>query len=154
MSRKRRILIILVVATLMFIWTQSAMDPEKSSEESGFVMRIVAPVLELFLGKGNVTEHFVRKLAHFTEYAILGAEIILLMFDIRGSGAKTVALSGNFSLTAAVVDETIQIFSGRGSSLKDVWLDFAGAMFGIAISFFLKYRIMKSHSGDEPHPGQ
>ena len=29
-------------------------------------------MLELFTGKGNVTDHLVRKLAHFCEYAALG----------------------------------------------------------------------------------
>ena len=31
------------------------------------------------------------------------------------------------------IDETIQIFSGRGSAIRDVWLDFSGAAAAILI---------------------
>ena len=36
-------------------------------------------------------------------------------------------------LLAAFLDETLQLFSGRGSMVADVWLDFAGVVFGVAV---------------------
>ena len=44
-----------------------------SSQESRRFGQLLAPLLELFAGEGNVTDHLVRKLAHFAEYAMLGA---------------------------------------------------------------------------------
>ena len=55
------------------------------------------------------------------------------------SGRKrlTTALVWGLCLFAALVDETIQIFSGRGSQIPDVWLDGAGALSGLALSLGL-----------------
>ena len=78
---------------------------------------------ELFVGKGNVTEHFVRKLAHFTEFFVLGLELAVLFCSFS---SKPIL----FSLLVALTDETIQLFTGRGSQVKDVWLDFFGACTG------------------------
>ena len=77
LRKLEKLLAVFIVLTLVFIWGQSVMDRELSSEESGFVMRLVTPVLELIVGRGNVTEHMVRKLAHFCEFALLGAEMSL-----------------------------------------------------------------------------
>lgn len=131
MKKMKRFLLVLLILTVAFIWVHSAMDPETSANESGWVMKIVEPFLELFVGEGNVTEHLVRKLAHFSEFALLGFELLAYISICRGSSSfSNAAYSCNFALITAVIDETVQIFSGRGSSLKDVWLDFAGALFG------------------------
>ena len=63
---------ILTVLQLAFIFSQSILDAPSSSEESSFVLKIVTPVFEIFVGRGNVTEALVRKAAHFTEFAVLG----------------------------------------------------------------------------------
>ena len=44
-----------------------------SSQESRRGGQLLAPLIELFAGEGNVTDHLVRKLAHFTEYGLLCA---------------------------------------------------------------------------------
>lgn len=125
MNNKRKILIVLLVITLMFIWGNSLFDKEASAQESRLVVRI----LEIVFGQGNVSEHFVRKLAHFAEYTVLGMELY--------------ALSGRFMLGAAhgmfaaVIDETIQLMVNRGSNLADVWLDFSGVVFGSVILVLL-----------------
>ena len=77
MKKKRVLLLILIVLTLLFIWGNSLLSREQSSDESAWVMHLVTPLLEAFVGKGNVTEHLVRKLAHFTEFAMLGFELLL-----------------------------------------------------------------------------
>jgi len=132
---RKRILTVLIILTLCFIWGHSLMSREDSSNESGWVTGIVTPLLELFVGKGNVTEHLVRKLAHFCEYALLGAELFCY-FTLRDlNGSRRFLHSGLLAeahvMFTAMVDETIQIFSGRGSQLQDVWLDSAGGVAGI-----------------------
>lgn len=142
--RTKKILAAVIVLTLIFIWGHSLVDRENSAKESGFVLRLLTPVLELVLGKGNVTEHFVRKLAHFGEFFVLGAEL-LWFFSL--SAAETAGADGCFDhfpvrpgltalahgMFAAFTDETLQIFSGRGSQIPDVWLDIAGAAAGILL---------------------
>ena len=69
---KKTILTVLLVLMLLFIWGHSMVPAEASAAESGRVGALLTPFLELFVGKGNVTDHLVRKLAHFSEYAALG----------------------------------------------------------------------------------
>lgn len=131
------ILIICTIVTLIFIWVQSVLPGDISSQQSGFVMGIVRPFLELFTGKGNVTEHLVRKLAHFTEFSVLGVEagfIFGIYIRKRSLNAWTALLKAVVSCAlAAFIDETIQVFSGRGPAITDVWIDTAGALLGAAI---------------------
>ena len=78
----------------------------------------------------DVLNFAVRKLAHFVEYAILGA------LAWRADRRLLVALG--FAMAVAVVDETQQAFTMfRTGSPFDVLLDCAGAATGLA---FLRWR--------------
>ena len=139
--RSKKTLTVLIIVTLAVIWGHSLLGREASSEESGFVMKLLAPLLELIVGKGNVTEHLVRKLAHFCEFFVLGAEL-LLFFALSKSRKNAFLLALSHGLFTALMDETIQIFSGRGPMIQDVWLDFsgvtAGALLMLAVKVFFK----------------
>lgn len=135
-KRKKKIIILslVIVVTLAVIWGHSCMSMEDSSEESGFFFDLLCPFLELFAGKGNVTEHFIRKMAHFTEFMGLGLELMLyfrLIMDIRLP--LTMVTAWVTGTMCALIDETVQIFSGRGSMIADVWLDSAGCVTGVLI---------------------
>ena len=132
-TRSKKILTVVIVVTLAVIWGHSLLGREASSEESSFVMALLTPLLELFVGKGNVTEHLVRKLAHFCEFFILGIEI-QLFFSLLNSKKSAFLLALSYGLFTALVDETIQIFSGRGPMIQDVWLDFSGVTVGSLIA--------------------
>ena len=112
LSRGKKLLILLLVLLLAFIWGHSCMPPDASEDESSTVLELLRPLLSLIVGAENVTLHLVRKLAHFTEFFCLGCVLALL---------------------TGFIDETIQIFSGRGSAVSDVWLDFSGAAAAILI---------------------
>ena len=133
--RKRRVayigLIILILVTIVFIWSNSLQSiPESQAKSIGFLNK-VKPFLEIFVGTGNVTDHLVRKLAHFTEFGTLGCELALLLALRKHINWQSVINSAFFAMVVALTDETIQIFSGRGSQVQDVWLDFAGSCTGI-----------------------
>lgn len=121
MTNKRKVLIALLIITLLFIWGNSLLSKEYSGSES---MRIVV-FLERFFGEGNVSEHFIRKLAHFTEFAVLGAELFGLF--------RRYPLSVTHGLFAAIIDESLQMFSDRSAEVKDVLLDFTGVLFGALV---------------------
>ena len=135
--RSKKTLTVLIIVTLAVIWGHSLLGREASSEESGFVMKLFAPFLELIVGKGNVTEHLVRKLAHFSEFFVLGAEL-LLFFALSKSRKNAFLLALSHSLFTALMDETIQIFSGRGPMIQDVWLDFSGVTAGALLMHAVK----------------
>jgi VanZ family protein len=86
--------------------------------------------------------HFwIRKAAHFFEYAGLGFlafRAALLSFERRG--AATVALG--LALAVAAVDEGHQsTLASRTGSVRDVAIDLAGAAFGVAVRRVLALRL-------------
>ena len=129
----RAVLTVLIVLTLIFIFRNSTDSREESSALSLYVKELVGPILEVFVGKGNVTEHLVRKLAHFTEFFVLGAEFSFLLINEKKAGTAGVSLILLAGLVSALSDETVQLFFERGSSVKDVWLDFGGYCTAVAL---------------------
>lgn len=131
-------LTILIILTLTFIFQNSMESVAQSEEKSTAVMEKVCFLLERVVGKGNVTDHLVRKLAHFFEFSVLGIEMSALSF-LHHSPRRTLYFSVTLplfcGLIAALTDETIQIVSARGSQVQDVWLDFAGVCVGVGVVF-------------------
>ena len=133
------LLLLLIGATLAFIWSRSLKSIPASRAESEAVGAFLKPFLELFVGKGNVTDHLVRKLAHFCEYGLLGVEVTawFVLRDGRGRRTLFIAALGFFT---GFIDETIQFFSGRGNQFSDVMLDLSGfvcGMFGLRLLLWL-----------------
>ena len=138
---RKRVLTILTILLILFIWGNSCLPKQVSSQESGWVTELLRPIFEAMFGEGTLTEHFVRKLAHFTEYAALGCVSALLTLCLPIKMSWRVAYSAMGSLIVALLDETIQIFSGRGPMIQDVWLDFGGAVLGGSIVFLIWHLI-------------
>ena len=67
------VLTVLIILTICFIFGNSLESREVSKEKSGEVMEMLEPLFELIVGEGKVTNHLVRKTAHFVEFFILGA---------------------------------------------------------------------------------
>ena len=135
-------LILIIICTLIFInlcfiWGNSILDKTESGQVSTEVTEIVRPILEPIVGAELYSGGFVRKLAHFVEFGILGGLLSLLMNTLNSkySLRKTsiipyMLMSG---LVAAMIDETIQIFTERGSQVSDVWLDYSGVLTGFIL---------------------
>ena len=126
-ARLRLLLRLILIATLCFIWSNSLVGKEGSASLS----RTVTAWLN---GIGiPVTELFVRKSAHFCEFGLLGYELMLLFWLRSGVRFQNLCNAAFAALLSAVTDETIQSFSGRGSQVLDVVLDFSGALTGILL---------------------
>ena len=134
---KYRRIIAFALLTLMivaFIWSNSCKSGAESGAQSGRVTRFLQSILD---PDGKIPEesfhHFVRKAAHFTEFATLGLALCGLFRAIfRVNGSAHFAMPVLLALMVAVADEYIQLFTGRGSAVADVVLDFSGALFGLA----------------------
>lgn len=135
MCVKRKIQFLLLILTLVFIWGHSCMPIQKSAAESGLVTQLLSPLLEVFVGTGNVTDHLVRKLAHFAEFAALGVQLLLIR---EKQTHVDIARSVEYGFFAAFLDESIQLLSGRGAQIRDVWLDTAGVVFGVVMVYIIK----------------
>ena len=142
MNRKRRIIaIVLLILTLCFIWFQSVLSREASKSESARVLRFISRITER-LFDFTPTEKLIRKCAHAIEYCLLGMEAAVVFADLdraRSSMFRSISLCG----FAALLDETIQIFSGRGSLVSDVWIDIGGATFGVCTVVILMLLLKK-----------
>jgi Predicted integral membrane protein len=126
-------IIVLIIATLAFIWINSSVSPTTSDSISNDVYESVESVTQAVTGSDSLTNHIVRKAAHFIEYAVLGIELSLLLILIKKIRLQPIINCAFAGFATAVIDETIQIFSGRGSNIPDVWIDFAGFCSGFTI---------------------
>ena len=100
----RYILIAADILWVAFIFARSLKAADESTAESAWVLELVRIIIP------SASMHFVRKLAHFTEYFILGA---LLFATMQSFGAKKLAmvLAPAGCLAAAVTDELLQTLS-------------------------------------------
>ena len=130
------VLTLLICLTVGFIWGNSLPSKAQSSKTSSGVYAAVKPVLDVVFGVDKVTHGTFRKMAHFSEFFLLGAEVSLLYLLIFGFDWKKCYLVFLFGLVVAAIDETIQIFTGRGAAVLDVIIDYLGYLTACA-SFIL-----------------
>ena len=120
----------LILIVLCFIWFNSALSRPVSKAGSQGLLRQLSPVLDFLFGEGRITDHILRKTAHFLEFFILGLGLRALFLLLRQRGAQGTVNSLFCGLLAAVADESIQLLSGRGAQVQDILLDFSGVLAG------------------------
>lgn len=128
----------LTIACLAFIWINSSFDGDESSGISGGILGIINNFIMSLGIKKELSEHLIRKTAHFTEYAglsfLITMDFKLFYYDLKKCWDK-VLFSG---IMVSVIDETIQLFPvGRSSSISDVWIDFAGVCSAFIVTALL-----------------
>lgn len=118
----------LLILNLCFIWGNSLLPGTVSGQFSDWVKEL----LHSFLpgGHSGGSGGLLRKIAHFTEFACLGAVFSWLFGMLKRHPG--LALVCGFGV--ACVDETIQRFvPDRGPSLWDVGIDTCGCIVGMLI---------------------
>ncbi len=124
---------------LWFIYARSAKTAELSDQESGVLLELLVKIFPF------LTMHLIRKLAHFTEYLILGA---LLYLDWRLIGRGPLLLVPGLGLLAAAADEYLQTFvPGRSGEMKDVLLDCSGVLTAVCLALLLRRGKEKRNHG-------
>ncbi len=138
----------ILVAAMIFGF--SAQDADHSSMESVAVTaRIVHSInyrLDMQWTPGQqahyveVLEVFVRKIAHFTEYAVFAVTLAIPLYVYEIRGWKMFFWIVFLAACYAGLDEFHQMFSdGRTASLRDVGIDTCGAILGAAVSYPFLY---------------
>ena len=158
--KRKRILTVLLVCILVFIWGNSLVSRELSGEISDGIMAAMNTAAEK-LGLGSdfftymsdedgdgvaeqPTSHWIRKAAHVTEFAAFAA---VLFLRLESGGKKRFFTAWGLAALTGAIDETIQIFSHRGSQVKDVVIDTGGALLGLGVVlliFWIRKRREKS----------
>ena len=141
--RRMTLCIALLCLILAFIWGNSLLPGTASSAFSNWFRDILAAIFP-FLSAGETGGGGVlRKLAHFTEFAMLGAACGWLYAMLFPEQVRQILLAVASGFLAACVDETIQRFvPGRNGCATDVGIDTVGVVTGI-ILFTAGYLIIK-----------
>ncbi len=127
----------LTILLVIFIFSNSLASGSQSSGHSGRLTALLNTVLSS-LGLPGLTEHVVRKLAHFGEFALLGLSATWCLRTYTEKYLRHLSLPLLFGLLTAGIDETLQLFSsGRSSSVVDVWIDFGGVCAGMGFAVLL-----------------
>lgn len=177
-----------VLAMCAFIFIMSNTPADESDELSlGLAWHIVSLLVPGYgdmsaaeqMDWQNLLNHPIRKAAHFTEYAALGALVLNMIMQLlrlkmpggaggvpetsAGDGSQPNGLRGSSSMRSyitlawalatfyASTDEVHQIFvPGRAGMVTDVLLDSAGALTGILLCWLLFFRVKPPASAVEP----
>lgn len=133
----RILLTVFVLLWSGFILANSLFPASQSSALSGGVVEQVNSILHQIGISGEITDHMVRKSAHFIEFALLGVLLFLAIRSYSPHPGRHLFIGLFLGLLIPVADEFIQSFvEGRGSQVSDVVLDFSGVLAG-TILFFL-----------------
>ena len=143
----------LLVCYVAFVFSNSLRVAAESAEQSGSVLLMVQQLLsDIGLGNIGITEHFIRKAAHFAEYTGMGLLIFKAVQPFQRPRAETVLWMILLGIFIPFSDETIQLFvEGRSGQISDVWLDMSGVLAGCIMTalfnrFLLKRWLLKRNA--------
>ena len=106
-----------------------AIDSALESEQLLLLFQGVFPAM---------TDHFLRKLAHFSEFFLLGGLVGGAFALLRRPAILWPLLC---CALIAATDETLQLFfDGRSGEVKDVLLDTLGSLCALLLLWLLLYR--------------
>lgn len=138
---RMRLCIICLLLILTFIWGNSLLPGISSGALSDSVNAMLQKLFPfLFSGEGSGSGQL-RKLAHFSEFALLSICLSWLFGMLRSRLTKQIPPVLLCGIAAACIDESIQRFiPGRSGNLTDVCIDSAGIITGILV-FTIGYYI-------------
>lgn len=148
------VFLLLSILWMAVIFMFSAQTGEESDAQSGFLTNLICKLIPFQLSEGGIDNLtlIIRKMAHFTEYAILG----VLYFNTAhyfmayrknekniygGNGraaCKAVAFTTALCMLYAMSDEFHQSFTdGRSPALRDVIIDMCGGFAGSMLALLI-----------------
>ena len=136
MNRRGHGWIWLLAGVLLFIWGNSLLPAEVSGAISGWLHGLLKEGLPKGAASGG--DRLLRKIAHFTEFALLGAVLLRLLRTREARLPVAWLLSLACGIFAACLDELLQHFSpGRSPQLGDVCIDAAGVLTGTLLCLII-----------------
>ena len=124
---KKKTSIILVIIWMIIIFIMSSFNADTSSSQSNIIVNFISNIFNI--NNINLLSFIIRKLAHFTEYFILG---ILLYNCFIISFRMNLYVPIIICIMYAISDEIHQLFvSGRCFQLRDIIIDTCGSITGI-----------------------
>lgn len=138
---KKILLWALVIGCMIMIFSFSAQGAGESKDLSDGLLIRLLDFLHIDL-PGEMVEFlrgFIRKVAHFCIYGLLGFLVYLLFgcgYDMTAKKAWPAAIV--WCMVYAASDEVHQLFvPGRSGMVKDVFIDTAGSLCGIGAAWLI-----------------
>ena len=120
----------------------SSFDSVESSNQSNFIVDIIANIFKI--ENIELLSFIIRKLAHYTEYFILGL-LVINMFTKNNINNKYL-ISIILCIIYATSDEIHQLFiPGRACQLRDILIDSIGSITGIYLYKLINKKILKNN---------
>lgn len=154
----RILLTLSTVAFIGWIFSNSLKTAAESTVQSSFVKELVENFFNALVpGRDiEISEHVIRKLAHFCEYALMG---FLLFFTYLSYTRRKLwfFIPSLVGIVIPFCDEGLQFFSdGRAPSFGDVGIDISGAAFGFLCAWAVYFVVLsilragrRKHSKDK-----
>jgi VanZ family protein len=154
-SRRRIILIISLFILAIIVVILICSFTSQNTTVSNATSKKIAKVIEDFASNFFPVNHeavfwrktlnlIVRKIAHFTEYMVLGIFVFALIGITLNSYRRSVKFTFAGCTLLAMTDEFRQLFvAGRTARLSDVLIDITGAALGITIAIIFSIVIWK-----------
>lgn len=125
---RKRIILILLILWMIFIFVMSSFNANESSNQSGIIVNFISSIFNI--SDTKLLSLIIRKGAHFTEYFILG--ILSINYVIKYK--KNIIYSYLMCILYAISDEIHQLFvPGRSCQILDVIIDCLGSIIGIIL---------------------
>lgn len=147
MKIKKAISIILVIIWMSTMFWFSNQQGTGSSSTSKKVSEIMVNIIDIKQQYSDaekeeiikVVEPVVRKLAHYTFYAIGGILVTNCIYQFCNKEKRVITISAIIGIAYAVSDEIHQLMvPGRSGNIKDVMIDSIGILTGIALFLLVK----------------
>ena len=147
---------ILLICNLLFIFGNSLLDGSSSLE----VSQKAEKAIESVVGKdiendpeevrlyGKTFNNFLRKCAHVAEFFTLAVLWCVCTQPLKGAARPLSLLL--MGIGVPLLDETLQLFTGRSSLVKDIWIDVAGYTAGAVLMLAAEaiYRLVRKKRQD------
>lgn len=133
-------MVIMWMGLIFFLSAQVATESDSLSLGlTEGLMRIIEKISPGMDVGSILSNHVVRKLAHFFAYLILGVLVLNALTKSGYTRTSIGAMALAICVLYAVSDEVHQLFvPGRSGQVKDVLIDSVGAMVGIGLSTLYK----------------
>lgn len=147
MKVKKAICIILVIIWMSAMFWFSNQQGTGSSSTSKKVSQIIVNIIDIKKQYSDaekeeiikVVEPVIRKLAHYTLYAIGGILITNCVYQFCNKEKRVIVISSIIGIVYAASDEIHQFMvPGRSGNIKDVTIDSIGILTGIALLLLAK----------------
>ena len=134
---------ILLICNLLFIFGNSLLDGQSSMA----VSKKAEQAIEKVVGKdiendayevamyGKTFNNFLRKCAHAVEFFSLGVLSCICFLPLKGVLRSLSIIS--LGMAVPLIDETIQLFTGRSSKVSDIWIDITGYAVGCILTLIV-----------------